>query len=141
MSTPYTIRTILDQLGGRGINGALAYVGGHQLGYKCPPSEGEYRSDYRSHEDQHGQIDYDVGLSFAVNGKRGQSWHMIVVYEPDDIYSVWIWRRASKGGRAEGKMGAVLDHQENVYCDVLQEVVEQMYDRAIKEYNQGFIPL
>ena len=37
--------------------------------------------------------------------------------------------------------GEVLDTRENVYCDQLQEIVEQMYDRAIKNYNGGFIPM
>jgi hypothetical protein len=45
---------------------------------------------------------------------------------------------------AENKLvpvGEVLDSSSDIYCDMLQECVERMYDRAIKEKNGGFIPL
>ena len=139
-SVPYTIRTILQQMGGTGIKGALAYVGGQPSGYKCPQSDSEYRSGYRSHEDEAtGQVVWDVGLAFRVNGKRGQQWTMIVVYEPNDTYSVWLWRLLHWRERLTGKVGEVISHQDDVYCDMLQEVVEHMYDRAIQKHNQGFI--
>lgn len=137
---PYTIRTIIEQMGGQGIRGAFAYVGGHNLLYKCPQVESEYRSSYRSHERLDGGVDYDVGLMFKVNGKRGQMWHMIVAYEGDDTYTVWLVRIATPKQRAEGKHAIVLAHHEDVYWEDLQGIVEQTYDRAIKEHNQGFIP-
>ena len=34
-------------------------------------------------------------------------------------------------------LACVLD----VYCDTLQSVIEETYDRAIAEHNGGFIPL
>ena len=35
----------------------------------------------------------------------------------------------------------VLAHHEDVYCDTLQSVIEQTYDRAIQDHNDSFIPL
>lgn len=135
---PYTIRTIIEQMGGRGISGAFVYVGASQLVHKCPQAEGEYRSGYFSKETPEGLIDYDVGLQFSVNGKRGETWKMVVAYEPDDTYSVWIWTNKSA---VPGRMGAVIEHRDDVYCDGLKDTVEHMYDQAIKERNQGFIPI
>lgn len=33
-----------------------------------------------------------------------------------------------------------MGHREDVYCDMLQYTVENIYDTAIKTENQGFIP-
>jgi hypothetical protein len=35
----------------------------------------------------------------------------------------------------------VLACHRDVYCDVLQSVIESTYDEAIRERNGGFIPL
>ena len=137
---PETIQSIIAQMGGRGLTGALVYIGTSQLGYKCPDPEGECRSGYRSKETETGAIDYDVGLAFKVNGKPTQNWTMVVAYEPDDTYSVWLWRRAKPTEAKAGKAGVVLDHLSDVYCDMLKMVVERMYDKAIKEHNDSFIP-
>ena len=140
MNPPYTIRTIIQQMGGLGVNGAPAYVGAHQFSYKCPPSESEYRSSYPSRATPEGQLDYDVGLTFLVNGKRGQHWTMLVAYEPDDTYSVWLWRRATAVEQARGRLGVVLSRKDEVYCDTLKETIERMYDEAIRQHCGGFIP-
>jgi hypothetical protein len=144
VQTPYTIATMMNQMG-KGIRGAFAYIGASQVTFRYPlgaPRDCEYRSCFRSHEEPTiGGINYDVGLSFAVNGRRGQNWRMLVVYEPDDTYSVWLGRRAKPTEKREGKHFVVLDHREDVYCDVLQETVEHMYDKAIKKHNGGWINL
>ena len=45
-------------------------------------------------------------------------------------------------GHAESKPAEmVLACVRDVYCDTLQSVIEQVYDRAIKEHNEGFINL
>jgi hypothetical protein len=142
--TPYTIAVMMDQLGRR-LNGAFAYIGAHQITYRYPlgaPRDREYRSGFKSHEEPMiGGINYDVGLSFAVNGRRGQGWRMLVVYEPDDTYSVWLCRRAKPTEKREGKHIVVMDHHADVYGDELKHAVESMYDKAIKEHNGGWINL
>lgn len=138
---PYTIRTIIAQCGGMGLRGAFTYVGAHQFTFKCPQREGECRSSYRSKVTDEGLVDYDVGLTFRVNGRPTQGWRTMIVYEPDDTYSVWLWRRTKPTELKAGKGGVVIDNCGDVYFDSLKEVVERMYDRAIKEHNDGFIPL
>ena len=139
-TVPDTIRAILDQAGGLGLRGAFTYIGASQFTYRCPEPHGEYRSSRPSRlqaEGGQGFVDYDVGLQCGVNGKRGHAWTLIVAYEPDDTYSVWLVE--GHAGRQPGSM--VLACQRDVYCDTLQGVIEQVYDRAIREHNEGFIPL
>jgi hypothetical protein len=137
---PYTIRTIIEQCGGMGLRGAFVYIGASQFSYKCPDVETECRG-HRSSVTKEGLVDYGVGLTFRVNGKRGAGWRMMIAYEPDDTYSVYLWRRAKPTEEKAGRRGVVIGSYDDVYCDMLKEVVEQMYDRAIKEHNDGFIPL
>src|ERR1044072_5680694 len=140
MKPPYTIRTIIEQMGGLGLSGAPVYCGAHQFAYKCRAVEMECRSAFRSRETDHGLLDYDVGLTFRVNGKRGQNWTMLVAYEPNDTYSVWLWRKGAPSEQAAGKYGVVLATRDDVYCDTLKETVERMYDEAIRKHCRGFIP-
>lgn len=142
MTVPETIETMIQQLGGRNINSATCYVGAHNISWKCAESEGEYRSGFRSHVRDDGLINWDVGLFFRVNGKKGQGWFMVVAYEGDDTYTVWLVRQTSMREHLNThKAGEVLGHREDVYCDELKCVVEEMYDRAIIEHNRGQIPL
>lgn len=73
-----------------------------------------------------------VGL--VVNGKPGYKWIVKITLHPSDTYIVELLAFRGKGVKQ-------LAHQENVYCDELKTVVEQMYDNAIKEHNRGCIPL
>ena len=137
---PETIRTIIGQAGGMGLQGPFTYIGAHDFGYKCAEPEGEYRSGYMSKlvsKGGLGNVDFEVGLRFKVNGKPGKNWVMIIAYEPDDTYSVWLIE-----GHPERKPGSmVLACHRDVYCDMLRQVIEQTYDQAIRDHNQGFIPL
>lgn len=72
-----------------------------------------------------------VGL--VVNGKPGYRWMIKITLDFSDTYIVELL--ASRGDKTKQ-----LTHQENVYCDELQGIVEQMYDKAIKEYNKSVIP-
>lgn len=60
------------------------------------------------------------------SAKPGLRWEMVVAYEPDDTYTVWLWQW-------EHGEGELLDHREDVYCDQLQSVLEGMYDRAVQK--------
>lgn len=137
MRAPDTICWLIHHLGGRGLGGALAYVAGHQLAFKCEGQQGEWRGKYPTRETAEGCIDYDVGLTFRVNGPPGQGWRFVVAYEPDDVYSVWLWRLAQTRG---DKRGEVLAVARDVYADALRRVVECMYDDAIQKHCLGFIP-
>jgi hypothetical protein len=104
------LQETINQLGGTGLRGALAYTGTRQI------IKGK---DY-------------AGL--MVNGKPGNRWMIKITLDFSDTYIVELI--AGRGDKVES-----LDRREDVYCDELQSEVEQMYDRAIKEHNHGFIPL
>ncbi len=72
-----------------------------------------------------------VGL--LVNGKPGYKWMIKITLHPSDTYIIELI--ASRGDTVKS-----LDKLEDVYCDELQGVVEQMYDKAIKEHNKSAIP-
>lgn len=139
-SLPDTIRTIIAQAGGHSLHGAFVYVGAYDYSNRCAQMHGEFRSGRPSRlaADQGGGfVDYEVGLHCRVNGKRGRAWTLIIAYESDDTYTVWL----VEGHEARQADSMVLGHQEDVYCDLLQSVIEAVYDRAIQEHNGGFIPL
>ena len=125
---PPIIQTIIDQMGGVSIGGALCRVGATELTHKCERFTA--RPAYRPGEGVH----FDCGLRFNVNGKRGEVWTMIVAYdEAADTYVVFLGRRTPSGVECE--------HCEDVYCDGLMNVVDRMYDDAIAKHNGGFISL
>jgi len=137
---PDTIRTIIAQAGGHSLRGAFVYIGAYDYSYRCAELHGEYRSGRPSRlviDHGRGYVDYEVGLQCQVNGKRGRAWTLIITYEPDDTYTVWLIE--GRGERSAESM--VLARVEDVYCDTLQSVIESVYDRAIQEHNDGFIPL
>jgi hypothetical protein len=137
---PDTIQAIIAQAGGPSLHGAFVYIGAHDYTYRCAEMHGEFRSGQRSRlvkRDGVTVIDYEVGLQCRVNGKRGKDWTLIIAYEPDDTYTVRLVE-AHKDRRPDSM---VLACQEDVYCDTLQSVIESIYDRAIMEHNDGFIPL
>lgn len=145
MTLPYQIQQMREQIG-LGLKGGFVYVGASQLTYTCKHATGGAVSVILPN----GLIDAPVSLSFRVNGKRNEHWRFFVSVEPSDTYKVYLWRKAKISTKkacqlmAEGKpvpAGEILDSAEDVYCDSLQECIEQMYDKAIKTHNQGFIPL
>ena len=139
-SLPETVQAMLTQAGGLGLQGAFVYIGAHAFTYRCAEALGEYRSSYQSRlasEAGAGFVEYEVGLQCRVNGKRSHRWTLIVAYEPNDVYSVWL----VEGQRGRKPDAMVLACQRDVYCDTLQGVIEAAYDEAIRTHNQGFIPL
>ena len=137
---PETIATILLQIGGFGIHGAFAYIGAEPIRYRCPRLQGECRPDEPSRLVTQGSVpsvEYGVGIEARVNGRRGRAWTLIIAYEPDDTYTVWLVEGHDR--RTADTM--ILACHRDVYCDQLKEVVEQSYDRAIHDHNGGFIHL
>jgi uncharacterized protein (DUF1697 family) len=84
-----------------------------------------------------GFVDYEVGLQCRVNGKPGRAWTLIITYEPTDVYTVWL----VEGHKGRQPDSMVLACQRDIYCDTLQSAIESTYDTAIREHNDGFIPL
>ncbi|MCZ7636695.1 MAG: hypothetical protein M5U12_12090 [Verrucomicrobia bacterium] len=137
---PETVQAIIAQAGGLGLHGAFTYIGAQTFSYRCAERVGEYRSSRPSRlVSEAGQafVEYEVGLQCRVNGKRGRRWTLIIAYEPDDTYTVWLVE--GHRGRQAGSM--VLACDRDVYCDTLKGVIEAVYERAIREHNGGFIPL
>jgi hypothetical protein len=135
--TPYSIQNIMEQLR-HGMVGALDYVGGHELFFNHPPTgrDHECRSTFRSHLGENGKLKYEVGLSFRVNGKQGESWQMTVAYEPDDTYTVWLMRDSA---RRQLSMPEALASLGRVSSDDLQHAVESIYDEAIKARKRNIV--
>lgn len=145
MSTPHQIEQMSQQIG-LGLNGGFVYVGASQKVYRCDHECGGSESRVLDN----GMIEAPVNLTFRVNGKPRQQWKMIVSLEGDDTYTVYLWRpvRPSyakitrlKASNVPVIFGQVIDQTSDIYCDQLQSCIEQMYDKAIKTLNQGFIPL
>lgn len=145
MSLPYQIEAMVKQIG-QGLNGGFVYVGASKKYFTCKYSTGGATSTVLPN----GTVDAPVSLVFRVNGKRNAGWRFIVSIEPSDTYTVRLWKPIKIGLKktcqlmAENKMvpvGEVIDSATDVYCDQLQDCIERMYDKAIKEHNQGFIPL
>ena len=139
-SLPDTIQVIFATAGGLGLRGAFVYVGAYQFRYRCAEPSGEYRSGFESHlitKNEMADVDFDVGLQFRVNGKPRKVWTLLIAYEPNDTYTVWLYE--AHAGRTTDSM--VLACHREVYNDMLKEVIEQTYDQAIQTHNAGFIPL
>ena len=139
-SLPDTIQVIIATAGGLGLRGAFVYVGASHFRYRCDEAEGEHRSDFESRlVTTHGapDVEFDVGLQFRVNGKPRKMWTMLIAYEPNDTYTVWLYE--AHAGRTADSM--VLACHREVYNDMLKDVIEQTYDLAIQTQNGGFIPL
>jgi hypothetical protein len=104
--------TIVEQLGGRGLTGALVYVGTSKL------------------------ILTDDALVCEVNGNPEHRTLIRIKLTPMDVYSVTIEWSEKKTGILRGKT-----HLPMVFADELKAQFEQLYDDHIKEHNEGFIPL
>jgi hypothetical protein len=137
---PETIQAIIAQAGGLGLHGAFVYIGATHFIYRCAEMHGEFRSSRPSRlvtSEGLGFIEYEVGLQCRVNWKRGKAWTLIIAYEPDDTYTVWL----VEGHQQRQPESMVLACQEDVYCDTLQTVIEAIYDQAIWKHNGEVIPL
>lgn len=136
--TPYTIQNIMEQLR-HGMVGALAYVGGHELFFNHPADgrDSECRSTFRSYFDENSALKYEVGLSFRVKSKPDEGWRMVIAYEPDDTYTIWLLRDSNQHRRLHlrAKCEVILS-QDDVNDDDLQNVVETLYDEAIRSRSQ-----
>lgn len=139
--TPHVIETIRQQIG-TGINGGLAYVGADKLAYAYPkgaPRDCEYRPDNPSAVDpETGSLKAEISLTFKVNAKGTVV--ISVAYEPDDTYTVRMFRLRPPRERMDG--GPVLEtisERADVHGAELQGAVEGMYDDYIREHQNGFI--
>lgn len=143
MKIPFTIQQIIEQAGGFGLSGALVYCGTRKWSFKHPATNldtscyPEKQSRLSSEGRPLPEVDYTVGLSAHVNGKRGKDWTLIVAYEPDDTYTVWL----VEGHSRRTADSTVISHRRDVHAEDLQGVIEYLYDGAIKTANGGFIPI
>lgn len=142
---PYTIRTILEQLGA-GLRGARIYCGASRTTYThpaVPPEELDFShrpGKFSVIEPATGAIEAEVSVHFPVNGKQGEGWAFTVAYEPDDEYSVYFSRRATDADQT-GAHFVVMEERRGVYGDDLRDLVCALYDEAIQSRNGGFINL
>lgn len=124
MENNWQIQEIIGQLGGRGLRGGLVYVGAHNLQARA---NGICESKVTETS-----IDFGVGLIFTPNIRRRGA-RILITVEPSDTYTVRLL--------FVGKTIEVYKEFDNVYCDQLQFIVEQMYDEYIKTVQGGFISI
>lgn len=134
-NVPDTITTLIEQMGGMRLNGALAYIGGEDVVWKD-----NGKDSYSSRVTPEGFIDYSIGIQFKINLKN---WKMVVALEiGDDEYTVYLWKPSTTKEMLEsGKAGEVIDSRDRVQWEELQSTIEEIYDRAIKKYQGGFIEI
>src|SRR3990172_6284107 len=65
----WRIEQIIDQMGGRGVRGALGYIGASEIAYHCRKDDSK---PVNSTVDDHGLIEFEIGLMFRVNAKKGK---------------------------------------------------------------------
>lgn len=107
----------INQLGGRGFTSALAYTGTSSV-IELPSRN---------------------AICFKVNGRRNYQTYIEVQLAPNDTYTVKVLSK--KGSSKSGEPTLTLNTQNEVYCDELQDVFEQMYDNHMNKVSNGFIPL
>lgn len=130
MALPYTIKTIVQQMGGFGINGAFTYIGATDFTHRHPDYYTDCECRGSSKVVGRGEVFFDVGVQFNVNGPDGEDWMMFVTYEADDTYTV---RLTGIYNKQTGERN-VIDKRYQAYCDNLQDIVEEMYDRCMAEF-------
>ena len=102
-------KTIIEQLGGRGLTGALTYAGCSKIT----------------------ELD-DYTASFTVNGKEDVTTIMHVHLSPQDLYDIYV--REVKDGEIKYR-----SETNDVYGEDLQATFEDTYDNYINVRNDGFI--
>lgn len=127
------INAMLDQMG-RGINGALAYVGAQNISYKERADEST--PDSSTYDDKTGTLDYQVGVQFKPNLNINA--RFVVTLEPSDTYTIRFIKLLPISHKS-GKVSKMLKVIGDVYCDQLQTLIEQTYDEWVNEHQQGFI--
>ena len=128
---PWRIQAIIDQMGGRGMNGALLYTGATGLTFKDATPERTPTASYFDKET--GAIHFDVGLMFKVNMRHGQTWKVVVALDPGDTYSVYLLHVAGiKTFTLTCKLSDLADSYTGVYADMLQDIVETVYDNQLQ---------
>ena len=131
---PWQVQSIIDQMGGLGLRGGFVYMGASQFLYNVNPPDAE-KGLIQVNAD--GTIRFDVGLMFKVNLKG--TWKIVIGVDTNDTYTVILWRKASKEEQEQGLIGVVVEKMEEVYCEQLQSCVEEIYDRAVRNYQNGLI--
>ncbi|MCZ7641418.1 MAG: hypothetical protein M5U12_38350 [Verrucomicrobia bacterium] len=82
-------------------------------------------------------VDYEVGLQCRVNG---EAWPVDAHHRlrtQRHLHGVWL----VEGHQSRQPGSMVRNLRQDVYCDALQSVIEAVYDRAINDHNNRFIPL
>jgi len=114
MNHPQFVQDILDQLGGTGLRGAIAYCGGRQLLYTRP----EVKHPLYPHP-------HDGIFSFVPNIKKRAV--ILIAVELSDTYFVGLFVNRELYGESTG-----------IYCDQLKGIVEMAYDDYLKEEQGGY---
>lgn len=141
---PYTIRVLIIALGVdehlNQVSGLLKHVGANTIDYNCPKYDGICKPSFHSKANSYGSLDFEVGCQFEVNAPKGKSheqWRMVVAFESNSTYTVYLTRAATGAEALHAIAGVVLDEVRDVTNAKLSDVVRSMHDRAIEKYSDG----
>lgn len=76
----------------------------------------------------------ETKLRLYVNGRPAWSYYISITVNFDDLYDIEVW-----GTRGNTKK--LLGETSDLYFDDLQGAVERLYNRVMRETNDGWIPL
>src|SRR3990172_5872307 len=89
----WRIEQIIDQMGGRGVRGALGYIGASEIAYHCRKDDSK---PVNSTVDDHGLIEFEIGLMFRVNGKEREAWKRYGGLQQWASPSQSTWKRTTR---------------------------------------------
>lgn len=87
------------------------------------------RSWTRSEATEGGAIRYNYGIAFALTG-RARNVKIIIALEPDDTYTVYVWRMRERGD-TRPIIGEVLERHDGLYWDMMPELLQALYDEYV----------
>ena len=95
-----------------------------------PVIQDDVRSDWNKSEvTPGGAIRYNFGVAFSLTG-RASSTKFIIALEPDDTYTVYVWR-LRKRGDTRPIIGEVLERHDGIYWDMMLELLEALYNEYV----------
>ena len=133
--TTKVAHTIYEQMGTSNLHGAVNLVGGRNVMLGS-----DNREQGWVEADDKGFISTDNGLMFQPN-VRSHRVKFIVTLQPNDTYSVLIWKGFTNAKAIKtGKIGTVINQVDTIPVDQLIDVIDTTYVAFLDEYEDGFIP-
>lgn len=133
--TPQFVKDIMAFLRAGGLTSTYTCVGAQKPNFSNFPDVTEEVLPFTPTWDAARGPLFREGVTFHCNGKRGHSWRFsIAVDRGQDLLVVWLY------GLRNGKFTLLSSHA-GVHIDDMPAFVDEMYDEAIRQHCNGFIPM